>query len=90
MKTKFYSVNNTTRKEYLIMKVTLKSDRELIQKDNNAHKKLIDAGFLPQGYDFKKGQICVFKRENEHMRNQKTEVYYFDSWLDAVKELINQ
>ncbi len=70
------------------MKITLKSDRELIKKNNEAYRKLIEVGLLPQGYNFEKKHVCVLKRENKYMNNQRTEVYYFDSWLDAADRLI--
>lgn len=70
------------------MKVTLKSDRTLKRQEHEACEKLSKAGFLIQGYDFIKKQLCIFKRTNEHTNNEKTKIYYFDSYIDAVKGLL--
>lgn len=62
--------------------------RDFIVAENKAYDKLVECGFIPQGLDFKRNQIVVFKRENEHQPDEKTEVYYFNTWQDAVKSLI--
>ena len=67
--------------------IPVNKQREYLTAENEAHKELIEAGFLPQGYDFKKKKLVVFKRENEHMSNEHTDVYYFDSWQEAKENL---
>lgn len=64
--------------------------RDYIVAESKAHDKLVECGFLPQGLDFKRNQVVVFKRENEHKPNEKTDVYYFNTWQDAVDNLINK
>ena len=67
--------------------IAVNQQREFLEAENKAHDELVKAGFLPQGYDFKKKKNVVFKRENEHKRKEHTEVYYFDSWQEAKEKL---
>lgn len=62
-------------------------DREYLEAENNAHNKLIQHGYTPQGRtrDFKK--VVVFKIENEHRNNEKKEIFYFDNWQEAMETL---
>lgn len=67
--------------------ISIIEDREYIEAENNAHAKLVEYGYTPQGRtnDFKK--VVVFRIENEHRENEKKDVYYFNNWQEAMEKL---
>lgn len=65
-----------------------KSDRDkYLSLENAAHNNLIKKGYLPQGINKNMTKVVVFKRENEHMPNEHTEVFCFDDWQEADSKL---
>lgn len=70
--------------------VSVNQQREYLTAENESHEELIKSGYLPQGYDLKKKKIVVFKREKEHLSNEHTDVYYFDSWQEEKKIYVNE
>lgn len=61
-----------------------------LEAENKAYDNLVKAGFLPQGYNFKKKKVCVLKGENEHKNNMHTEVYLFENWQETMETLYNE
>ena len=66
------------------------NQREYLQAEHNAHEALLKAGYLPQGYDFKTKDIVVFKRVNEHKRDEHTDVMHFKNWQYAKDCLVDK
>ena len=64
--------------------------REYMQAEHKAYEELVKAGYLPQGYDFKTKDIVVFKRINEHKRDEHTDVMHFKDWQHAKDCLIDK
>lgn len=60
-------------------------NREQIRKENEAHEKLKQAGFKPQGKDVRANKVVVFEQTAEDFN-----VYYFNSWTEAVSVLIDR
>lgn len=58
-----------------------------LDAENKAYDNLIVKGYLPQGINKNMTKVVVFKRENEHMPNERTEVFYFDNWQEADSKL---
>lgn len=67
--------------------ISIFKDREYIEAESNAYKKLVEHGYIPQGMtnDFKK--VVIFKIENENRNNEKKEIFYFNNWQEATEEL---
>ena len=60
-------------------------NREQIRKENEAHEKLLKAGFKPQGKDVRANKVVVFEQSAENFN-----AYYFNSWSEAVSVLIDR
>jgi hypothetical protein len=60
-------------------------NREQIRRENEAHKKLKQAGFKPQGKDVRANKVVIFEQSTENFN-----VYYFNSWSEAVSVLIDR
>lgn len=73
-----------------IENVSVFEQKQWIEAENKAHDRLVEAGYLPQGYDFKKKCNVVFKRENEHKSNEHTDVMYFKEWQEAADFLLDK
>lgn len=67
--------------------IPVSEQRKYLEAENKSYVELINAGYLPQGYDFKQEKVVIYKRENEHKSNQHTEVYYFKNWQEAKEKL---
>lgn len=63
-------------------------DVEMLRQDNIAHDKLSESGYKPQGWILKTNNICVMKIENENTNSEKRQLYYFESYTEAAKELL--
>lgn len=64
--------------------------KEWVEAENKAYDRLLESGYLPQGYDFKKDCNVVFKRENEHKSKEHTDVMYFKGWQEAADFLLDK
>lgn len=60
-------------------------NREQIRRENESHEKLKQAGFKPQGKDIRANKVVVFEQSAESFN-----VYYFNSWSEAVSVLIDR
>lgn len=70
--------------------VSIFKQKKWLEAENKAYDRLVESGYLPQGYDFKKKCNVVFKRENEHKDNQHTDVMYFKGWQEAAYFLLDK
>lgn len=67
--------------------IPLNEDREYLTAENNAHAKLVEHGYTPQGRTKNFKKVVVFKIVNEHRENEKKDVFYFDNWQEAMETL---
>ncbi len=71
--------------------ISIISDREYIQAENNAYDALVAKGYTPQGADKGFRTVCVMKFEYPDYDNPakrgKCEVYHFKNWQEADEEL---
>lgn len=64
--------------------------REWLEAENKSYNRLVEAGYLPQGYNFKKKCNVVFKIENEYKDNERTDIMYFKGWQEAADFLLDK
>lgn len=61
---------------------------EFCRKENDAHDMLIKAGFSPQGMGI--NERGVLARVVIRRTDTKLDVWYFDTWQEAVEELLGK
>lgn len=61
---------------------------EFCRKENDAHDMLIEAGFSPQGIGI--NERGVLARVVTKQEGDKYSVWYFDTWQEAVEELLGK
>ncbi|MEG1926088.1 MAG: hypothetical protein RR415_10115 [Ruthenibacterium sp.] len=55
--------------------------------ENKAYQSLLSKGYSPQGVDNKFEKVVVFKIKNQHTNSESKEIYCFEDWIEADKNL---